>query len=188
MSTGSRLLRIAVADAAAFRSIFPATSYLRWEVAGSARRGSPVVGDVEHVVEAAVGEVRIEGSLFAGNETANLLWHHVDKAYAEHRFAKHTYGDNTTRWGEKYRGLNYRGFAHEIFLADKINWGLILAIRTGPAAFSKELVTRLRDRGTPSRGGYVRVSDRSDEIIPCPDEATAFQLAGMPFVKPEDRR
>lgn len=194
-SNGKRLLRIAVDEADALRAMFPAHTYKRWEFGGSVRRKQPLVGDVEHIVEPEYGDVSVGDGLFAETRRVNLLWHHVDHAYKHNLIAKHVYPNGTNRWGEKYRGLSYRGFAHEIFLADENNWGLMLLIRTGPADFSREVVTRLNANGNPSTGGYVRASVTDPathplamKVIPCPDERTVFSLAGMHWQEPEARR
>ena len=73
-----RPLRKATEDAEAFRALFPASTYERWEIAGSIRRGRPEVGDVEHVIVPRFGAIQITLGLFAESQTVNLLWHHLD--------------------------------------------------------------------------------------------------------------
>ena len=50
---------------------------------------------------------------------------------------------NVKRNGPKYKRLVHldSGAVIELFIAQPLNWGLILALRTGPAAFMKVLVT-----------------------------------------------
>ncbi len=68
-------------------------------------------------------------------------------------------------------------------------WGVILAINTGPADFSKWIVTR-RDRGgaLPSdyrvRGGAVR---QGNELIEMPEEVQFLQFLGLGWIEPGDR-
>jgi DNA polymerase/3'-5' exonuclease PolX len=179
---------VAMIDADDFRGLFPKSSYERWEIAGSVRRQRPLVGDVEHVVIPVYGEVERGDGLFAVKERVNLLWHRLDALAREGQVSKHVYGWSGYRWGEIYRGCDFRGFNHEFFLADPDNFGGTLLIRTGPAEFSERVVTRMKDGGMyRQRDGYVwRVG--TGERVPVADEAAYFRLAGMPYVEPELRR
>jgi DNA polymerase/3'-5' exonuclease PolX len=190
-----RSLQEAQNDAIIFRMIFEGC-FERWEIAGSVRRRKSEVGDVEHVVIPRVGEVDGD-NIFGASVTANLLWHRLDQLVAAGKLTKHVYDaweDDITgqkrmshRWGEKYRGVDFRGFNHEIFCADADNFGCIYAIRTGSADFSRQLVDRMRINGLyRQQGGYV-VHVRSGTRVPCPNEETFFKLCGREFV-PADRR
>lgn len=158
---GTRPLAQAVADAEAFRALFPPACYRRWEVAGSCRRGRPVVGDVEHVVIPAWGEVPATSLFAEATDRVNLLWYQLEALERGHVVSKHLYGSNPDtgraiyRWGPKHRGADFRGFNHEIFTADADNWGSVLAIRTGPGPYSRMLVTRLQHNGYMNADGYV---------------------------------
>jgi len=175
-------------DADDFRGLFPKSSYERWEIAGSVRRRRPLVGDVEHVVIPAYGEVERCDGLFAVKERVNLFGFHLDALVADGQVSKHIYGGTGYRWGTRYRGCDFRGFNHEIFTAEPDNFGAILLIRTGPAEFSERFVKRLKDGGMyRQRDGYVwHVA--TGERVPVADEAAYFRLAGMPYVEPELRR
>ena len=174
-TTHKRHLAKAEADAEALRELFEGT-YQEWHVAGSVRRRQPHVGDVEHVVIPRFGELEDTGSLFAGRQTVNLVLQRSEQlVYAAPGEAeagrdwvtRHVYPDGRNRWGERYRGLSFRDFAHELFLADPdgSNLGPTLAIRTGPADFSRKLVTQLQWNGRVNMGGYVR--DKSAMSCTC---------------------
>jgi DNA polymerase/3'-5' exonuclease PolX len=69
-------------------------------------------------------------------------------------------------------------------------WGVIYAIRTGPADYSHWLVTLRKHGGAlPS---YMKVHDggiyEDAELIETPEESDVFKLLQMQYVKPEDRR
>jgi hypothetical protein len=167
MSTSSlnRPVSAARAEAEAFRALFAPSTYARWEFAGSVRRRCALVGDVEHVVIPAFGEVVDAGDLFATPRRANLLFERLDELVRGGAAAKHIYGGadvargtytpTSFRWGGRYRGVDYRGACHEIFCADADNWGATLAIRTGPGSYSKMLVVALQRNGCCNSGGYV---------------------------------
>lgn len=97
---------------------------------------------------------------------------------------KAVYPDGTHRWGDRYRGVMFRGFRHEVFVADTANVGAILAIRTGPAEYSQRLVTRLRRDGKLRMdAGYVRLGD-SDQVVAVPNERAFFALCLTPWIDP----
>jgi DNA polymerase/3'-5' exonuclease PolX len=199
----------ASADALAFRELFPSSCYQVWEFAGSLRRCKREVGDVEHVIIPVFGNYQQHDGLFVEEKHGNLLWHRLDQLVEQGVLSKHVYGKVKVpqtvitptdiydkgppiekpvhRWGEKYRGVDFRGFNHEIFLADLDNLGPTLAIRTGPWEFSKMLVSSLPKRGLVNEGGYVRPADKPDQIISCPTEEEYFKLCGIRYLPPEKR-
>jgi DNA polymerase/3'-5' exonuclease PolX len=180
MSTSiKRPLKDAQQDANDFRGLFPGC-YERWEIAGSVRRLKADVGDVEHVVIPKGDKLwrRIEE-----------LTRDADNMFADPNapFVKHVYPNGTHRWGERYRGVDFRSFAHEIFVADVENWGAILAIRTGPAEFSEMLVTRLKVGGRlRQQDGFVRYPDNS--IYAVKTETQFFNACGVEYCEPSQRK
>jgi hypothetical protein len=194
-SDGKRPHAQALADAYAFKALFPPSCYVVWAIAGSVRRLKPFVGDIEHVVRPALADEPVAGNLFGQLATVNLLWRRCDELLAAGTIAKHIYPvqhadgttGETTRWGERYRGCEFRGFNHEIFTTDEAGFGSIYCIRTGPAEFSHQLQIRLAQRGYQNREGHVW-SLASGEMVPVPDERDYLRLAGLPWIEPQDRR
>lgn len=189
ISEFKRTYEEALADAEAFKALFNPNDYLRWEFGGSIRRKRPQVSDVEHIIIPAFADVPGAG-LFSEPTTANLLWHRLDGLMPKPSFlTKHVYtdknGKETNRWGDKMRGVDFRGFNHELWTTEKDNWGSALTIRTGPWQFSKEMVTRLLRRGFKNEDGCLKRA--SGEVVPCPDEHTYFAFAGTQWMKPEER-
>jgi DNA polymerase/3'-5' exonuclease PolX len=188
-STDTRVpLDEAARMAEGFRDLFPESSYLRWEVAGSVRRRVSTVGDIEHVVIPRRGECTPDGAMFPVE--ADLVLAQLDSLLAEGRIEKAVYPDGKHRWGERYRGVMWHGVRHEVFIADAENWGSLLTIRTGPWEFSKRLVTQLYARGWHHEKGYVRYlrGKCEGEVCPCPDEARFFEMAGEAWKAPEYRQ
>ena len=175
--------------AADFMALLPQDCYRRAVVAGSVRRQKPEVKDIEIVIEP-----NTEG-LFT-NSGVNLLWTQIDYLVSVGTIKRHLYpthlSDGTTelreKWGDKYRGCEYRGATVELFTANEINWGAILCIRTGPANFSRKVVTNILegDRFRQKDGNVICVLDGG--IIAVPDETCFFRMAGMPYVEPEERQ
>lgn len=191
----------ATIQAERFRENFGGT-YTRWEFAGSLRRGRPDVGDIEHVV------VPITADDLFGQR--GELKDHLVRAQATRLicqkiagFRLHNYGGHT-RFGPRYMGLDVNGRLHEVFCADADNLGCILAIRTGPVSFSRQLMIRLRERGYRMHAGRllvivqedrasdadsVRLDDgRVAKVVRCPDEKTLFRAAGYDGVIPPRER
>ena len=162
--------------------------YDEWIIAGSIRRKKPDVGDAEHVVRPRIGQAAVTDGLFTQIKPVNLLWKRIDELVADGTLTKHLYGGTGFRWGEKYRGAEFGGMLHEIFLCDGENRGAVTLIRTGPAEYSKRVVDAFNAIGTlRQQDGYLRYVS-TGEIVPVPDEQTYFKLAGIPWVEPEDRR
>lgn len=188
-TTVKRSLAKADRDAHAFRELFPNDCFLVWEIAGSVRRRRADVGDIEHVIIPAFGDVAA-GGMFDDTIRVNLLWHHLDNLIADGTLTKHVYetvrGDQFRR-GDVYRGVDFRGFNHEIFLATAENFGSTLLIRTGPADYSRNFVDRFLRGGLYRQQGGNLIHVKTGDIIPVPDEATYYRMAGLPFVTPERR-
>jgi DNA polymerase/3'-5' exonuclease PolX len=180
------------ASAERFRELFAGT-FEHWSIAGSVRRRSPLVGDVEHVVVPKFLDIETQSFLTGPAEVSreNRLWIVLDQLVASGKLARATYGETRThRWGEKYRGVLFEGFKHEIFTADEKNLGPILAIRTGPAEFSEHLVKVLKAGGRyRQQEGYLRYAGGNSEgqVRACMDEREFFRLCGVPWLEPEQR-
>jgi DNA polymerase/3'-5' exonuclease PolX len=211
MSTSDtrRSYKEALKDAEDFRALFPSISYSVWTFAGSLRRKCSSVGDNEHVVCPITGN-KPNGGLFGGE--VNLLFHRLDELVASREVTQHIYGATGPRWGEKYRGIDYRGVMHEIFCADpQWNYGPTLGIRTGGPEFSKRLVSGLlrnqrrnykgrvwRCEPCPTASAAGQRCEKSCgecqgtqlkciEAIPVATEEEYFKLCGIEFVPPERR-
>lgn len=185
MSTGAKIpLDRALRQAEAFRALFKPELFSVWTVAGSVRRRKEEIGDIEHVVIPEHGAATLPGQMFPQG-CVNLMLHRLDELVAGGEITRQVKSDGRTRWGDRYRACVHGGVVHEVFLATPSNYGAILAIRTGPADWSREMVTILRARGLRQEGGYVR--DGAGNAIPCPTEQKFFELCGMQYIEPHER-
>lgn len=64
------------------------------------------------------------------------------------------------------------------------SWGVIMAIRTGNAAYSKALVVRARALGMRVEGGRLLVGEEGDEEVQTPDEHALFAALRIPCLAP----
>lgn len=192
-----------------FRDLFDGC-YAQWEVAGSIRRRKAQCGDAEHVCISRLVSVA-SNELFATPKPVNAIWKRLEELEAAGTVIRHVYGDTGFRWGEKYRGVEFKGVLQEIYQADADNWGATLAIRTGSAEFSQKLVTGLLRNGHRNYKGHVWrcepcLSDSEGfngrhpktcacegtkllpvEKIAARDEEEYFRLCGIAWTEPEKR-
>jgi hypothetical protein len=194
----------ALLDADEFRNLFSGC-FEKWVFAGSLRRKCETVSDVEHAVVPKIIEVPGDG-LFGETKLVNAVCRRSDELEAQGIIRRHVYGTSGFRWGERYRGCDFKGYQHEIFMCEAQSWGALLAIRTGPPDFSKTLVNNIRKLGRRNHDGKVwrcepcgcgrrdqcTVCDNTGlkcvEVIPCPTEEIYFDLCGTRFISPENRR
>lgn len=76
------------------------------------------------------------------------------------------------------------GIQLDLFICSAENWGYQLALRTGPALFSKRMVNRLRECGYGCRNGNVYFRD---SIHPIEDEREVYKLMREQYVPPKFR-
>lgn len=126
----------------------------RIEIAGSVRRRKHNgIKDIELVIIPTVSDDPKPGSLFASGAWRPLL-HYLDEltSAADGRFKR-------AAWGDRYRKLIFcggGGVAFDLFFVQPETWGTQFALRTGPAGFSKLLVTPRRFDGALPDGWNIR--------------------------------
>jgi DNA polymerase/3'-5' exonuclease PolX len=166
----------------------------RIEVAGSIRRHSATVKDVELVCipkRTSVNRLEMLLNVLLTTNDRPIFRSRRDLLTAMGRPVDD--GPDVRRWGERYKRFclwandRYGIVAVDLFLATVDNWGAILAIRTGPDAFSKALVTHIKYRTPYRQRDGVLVRQTSGEVVPVPEEREYFRLAGVPWIAPEQR-
>ena len=174
---------------------------VRGELAGSLRRESLTVGDVEIVVQP-----RFDEDLF-GNPLPTSA--PLDRAVEECiKAGVLAWDKQTPRNGPRYKRfvIPALGLPLDLFLTGEGNWGNILAIRTGDADFSRLLVTRrakggllpnwmrcgdgrlyARASGYPDYEDDPALNGHTENVLPCPTEEAFFAHLYLP-VPPMRRR
>ena len=204
MSKGLRLpLQLAAALAAKWRAqLAPFCEQI--EIAGSVRRQTPTVGDLEIVVRPLYDVRQVAGqlSLFdvePPSERINLLWEHLDRLVDRSMISKESpVVSQRACWGDKQRKFWIalarpvdRAFAVQnvqvdVYLADVYNWGAIFAIRTGSWEYSRALQLAIKQTDYMQRGGYLIVK-ATGERVDAPTERDYFRLAGVKWTPPDQR-
>lgn len=165
----------------------------RLEVGGSIRRGAPYVKDAELLV-------------IPADERAAGLWDWIDGMVEVGEIEKAIYidknGRQSSRWGQKYRGILFQGIKVEIFLATPVNWGFQKWLRTGPGDANTYIMSYLIFNRAPihfvdgdgwySPGNlWQKPKDKwlaEDKVqLNIPAEDTLFALLGMPYLPPNER-
>jgi DNA polymerase (family 10) len=134
----------------------------RIEIAGSIRRKAKEVGDIEVVAQ-------------------------LDPAHL-YDYARILSQYRVTKGGPKMKLVyfEYRFMSVNLFTADRDNWGAILTVRTGSAAFSRDvLAAGWVKAGYHSQDGHLRAAN--GERVPVREERDLFELIGVPWLEPEER-
>lgn len=162
----------------------------RIEIAGSIRRNKPIVGDIEIV---AIPKIfaPVERDLFGNviGQPGDRIIETIEKMNTGPDRGPSPPWIERLNDGERYLKLRdtYLDIQIDLFLVrPPAEWGPILSIRTGPADFSRKLVTGLHVRKLKCKDG--RVIDASGQTVPCPEEEQFFRLAGFRWKDPENRR
>ena len=118
----------------------------RIEIAGSLRRERPVIGDIEIVC---IPRYQVDMFGVVAYEQPSYLDAILSGLVAEGRLLP------GKKNGKKFKQFiiphAVSGITLDLFITTPERWGVIFAIRTGPASFSKRLVTQ------QVKGGYCRI-------------------------------
>ena len=138
----------------------------RIEIAGSIRRKKPFVKDIEIV---AIPKPYDVGLFQSGIATIVNQWQKV-KGELPCKFTQRKLPDDIML---------------DLFFAERGNWGLIYAIRTGSAEYShKILATGWVKKGYKSKGGYLIYNNKPIAVL---EEKDLFARSGIDFIDPEFR-
>ena len=169
----------------------------RIEIAGSVRRGAPDPHDIEIVAIARMQVAVAVRDMFRDTQTTmserNLFDELLAEWKADGRLRDRPDKNGRAAWGPKFkRALTAEGVAVDIFSCGRglgSQWGVIFAIRSGPADFSHALVTSQLYGGFMPGG--MRVKDgqlwRNGILVETPSEEDFFRELGLPCWPPAER-
>lgn len=156
----------------------------RLVVAGSIRRLAPDVKDIELC---AIPRMRLD---LAGDVLDDDLEVLVPELVRDSwlRWRTRSDGQLLAR-GPKFYALVHRdsGMPIDLFVArPAAEWGAVLAIRTGPAEYSKKLVTLCKRRGLRCENNRLVRTDGT--AIDTPEERQFIEACGLEWAEPQWRR
>lgn len=150
----------------------------RFQVAGSVRRGCASVGDIEIVC------VPKEHSMFSEGLAGG-----IEKMLSEGSLQR---GRCNGPKFQQYLLPHHRMAKVDLFLTVMDSFGLILAIRTGPASYSKRIVTQRSKKGLLKSWlnvseGQLIITD-TGAVMPTPEEYDFLHQYAGGWVEPQQRR
>jgi len=155
-------------------------------VAGSLRRCSAYVGDIEIVFIPATEERQVD--LF-NVEAVDLAAYAIIRMLNQGILKKRFSVKGTTSWGPKNKLAVHvaSGIPVDLFSATEANWWNYLVCRTGPAALNKRICTLAQKKGwkwNPYGEGF---SGPGGQAVAVTSEEEVFEFVGLPFKRPADR-
>jgi DNA polymerase/3'-5' exonuclease PolX len=152
----------------------------RIEIAGSIRRKKASVGDIEILC---IPKKIMQVDLFGEPTGLTITDSGLIKIVAEWEKVKGDLQD-----GKYTQRVLPECIKLDLFTATYENWGLLYAIRTGPADYSHNvLARRWANRGYESVGGVLCKLDGSTKVE-LKEEEDLFEFLGLAYVKPENRQ
>lgn len=152
----------------------------KFEIAGSVRRGEEQCGDIEIVCIPHLKGYTHGKDLFGIPKTSylNRVINWID-----------TNEDSTRiKGGPKYQKIEYKGVPVDIFMTSREEFGRMLAIRTGPAEYSKKMAARWVQLGYHGKDGKLIHEQTGERAGPFPTEESFFEFLGWNYIKPEARK
>lgn len=165
------------------------------EIGGSIRRKAAEIGDVELVcipkkVLVPTAQTSLDGTLitmhsnplFTRLKTYDVL--KMGERYAKIQLALSECED----WHAEVFG-DETHLKVDVFTATPETWGYIFLLRTGPAEFSKFIVTELKKRGYTPKDDAI-YGGTANRLTPMhtPTEAHVFRLLQIDWIEPEYRK
>ncbi|MBN2133635.1 MAG: hypothetical protein JW741_29305 [Sedimentisphaerales bacterium] len=155
-------------------------------VAGSLRRGSPFVGDIEILFIPATEDRQVD--LFDA-APVDLAAEKVDLMVRRGLLAKRLSVNGVASWGPKNKLAVHvaSGIPVDLFTATEGNWWNYLVCRTGPAALNKRICTLAQAKGwkwNPYGEGFTGPAGQAVAVT---SEEEVFEFVGLPFKRPADR-
>jgi DNA polymerase/3'-5' exonuclease PolX len=156
-------------------------------VLGSLRRGKPEVGDVEILYVPKLGEIQKPGEMFGS--TGSLADNYINGLIGS-KLEKRPNVNGQFCWGEKNKLAIHKatGMPVDLFATTRENWWVSLVIRTGPKEFNIALIEAAKKRGLQLHAYGAFTDLATGEPIYPTSERRVFELAGMPWIEPEERR
>jgi DNA polymerase/3'-5' exonuclease PolX len=190
MSSGEAILRTqAMQYALELVDLFDG-SFRAFEVCGSLRREKLYCHDIEIVFLPRT--YQDQADLFGGSgDLRSEVRRRADELMARGILTPKLDINNSPRWGERLQWATYKGVTVDLEAAlPPAQFGLKVAIRTGPKDFSRLLVTSRLEGGLMPPGMRVQhggIYEAGINLIETPTELDVFRVLGIPYLEPPER-
>lgn len=158
----------------------------RLEFAGSLRRHKQHVGDIEIVLQPVRMQQAILGGIWPLDEREyDLLEERLQKLRDDRIIERGRW------WGPRHKELFFLDAPFDFYIVrPPAQWGVILVIRTGPAEFSRRLVTPREYGGLMPEGFKFKNGAlwQEGQVVATPEEEDVFRALGLEWIEPRDRR
>ena len=142
--------------------------YKRVEIAGSIRRGSPVVHDIDFAV-------------IPGLENFNAWREQVKRRVTE-------MGGTVKSFGDTIADFIYRDVQVNLFLCpSEESWGVTLMWATGPKGHTIGMNIKARSKGLLANSKGIWTRDAPPKLIPAPTEEDVGRILDWKYKPPETR-
>lgn len=159
----------------------------RLEFAGSLRRHKSHVGDIEIVlVPRRIKQTTLSGiPLLDVTQEYDLLEELLQQLRDDGVIKRGRW------WGPRHKELFFLDAPFDLYIVrPPAQWGVILTIRTGPAEFSRRLVTLQAHGGLMPAGFKFKDGAlwREGQVVATPEEEDVFRALGLKWIEPRERQ
>lgn len=162
----------------------------RIAIAGSLRRGKPMVNDIEVVFVPRIENEADPNDLFGKPVPVNLAERAIANLEAKGVLGRRRSADGKTSWGalNKLAVHTASNIPVDLFATTAENWWVSLVVRTGSLETNLRLTQGARDRGRTllAYGNGVK-NLATGEITPAESERAVFEMCGVKYLDPEER-
>lgn len=161
----------------------------RIEVLGSIRRQRSTCGDIELLAIPKMEPSMLHdmfGDAVSHVPAIDMLDNALQDLLAEGTLQQR----QPRKWGPRYRAALYRAFPLDLFVClAPAKWGVLSVLRTGPAEFSRQIVTPIEKGGLMPKGMYCYGGAiwRDGDSLDTPEEIDVFRALNLRYLEPELR-
>jgi DNA polymerase/3'-5' exonuclease PolX len=161
----------------------------RIEIAGSIRRRKPMVGDIEILF---VPKMGTQGSAFLFPDEHSQVDDAVEHLAFVNVLAQRPSKTGLFTWGSQNKLAIHvaSGIPVDLFATTASGWWRSLVIRTGPKELNIRLIQSAKGRGILVHAYREPALENAatGDAIPCNSEREFFEICGVPYLEPWQRK
>jgi DNA polymerase (family X) len=155
-------------------------------IAGSLRRGTSTVHDIEILYVPRMGQVRALGELFP--RRGSLADELIEQWLTKGVLTKRPNVKGVTSWGAQNKLSTHvpSGIEVDLFATDAERWFMALVVKTGSSDMNIRLAASAKKRGMRFEAYGVLLGTSGEKIVPH-SEREVFERLGVPYREPIQR-